>query len=209
VSEGRTLVLLRHGRTAWNHALRVQGQIDVDLDDEGRAQAARVAPVLAALEPALIWCSDLQRTRQTVAPLAAATGLPVTYDRRLREVHLGEREGLTHAEYAVLAPEEFAQFKRGVYDVAPGAETTAQLRERTVAALRDLLAALAPGRTGVAVSHGGAIRVAVGALLGWPDDVFHSLRGLANTGWVVLAEDTLGGRLRLLAYNRTAGDHAP
>ena len=56
----------------------------------------------------------------------------------------------------------------------------------------------------MAVSHGAATRVATGALLGWPDEQFHTLRGLANCGWVVLGEHGDGGPLRLVAYNRTA-----
>jgi len=198
---GRKLVLLRHGRTAWNHARRVQGQIDVSLDDEGRAQAAAVAPVLAALSPTKLWSSDLLRARETTAALVAATGLSATYDARLREFHLGEREGLTHDAYAAVAPDEFALFRRGHYDSAPSAEQTSDVRTRMTAVLHDLLAALAPGEAGIAVSHGAAVRVATGAMLGWPDDQFHTLRGLDNCGWVLLQEQTETRTLHLGAYN--------
>lgn len=199
----RTLVLLRHGRTAFNHALRVQGQLDVELDDVGREQAGVAAQVLAKLGPTLLWSSDLLRARATAAALAEATGLAPTYDARLREFHLGARQGLTHDEYAAADPVEFEQFRRGHYDSAPGAEPVADVRRRMTAALGELLAALAPGETAVAVSHGAAIRVATGALLGWPDDQFHTLRGLSNCGWVVLEEHPEVGGLRLGAYNRT------
>ena len=206
-SQPRTLILLRHGRTAWNHAGRVQGQLEVDLDDVGREQAERVAKVMATLSPSLLWCSDLARTRQTCAPVAAATGLVPTYDARLREFFFGEREGLTHGEYAAAAPEEFEQFRRGHYDACPSAERTSAVEIRTTTVLGELLAVTEPGGTALAVSHGAAIRVATGALLGWPDDAFHTLRGLDNCGWVVLQEhlDLHGvGALRLVAYNRTA-----
>ena len=198
----RRLVLLRHGRTAWNHARRVQGQRDVGLDDVGRAQAEAVAPVLAALSPALLWSSDLVRARDTAAAVAAVTGLDPTYDARLREFSLGEREGLTHEEYTSLAPEEFEAFRLGHYDRAPGAERAAAVRERMGAALGELLAALRPGETAVVVSHGAALRVATAAVLGWPDDQFHTLRGLDNCGWVVLEEHPEVGGLLLRAYNR-------
>ncbi|MDO9496468.1 MAG: histidine phosphatase family protein, partial [Nocardioides sp.] len=184
----RTLVLLRHGRTAWNHALRVQGQLDVDLDDVGREQATAAAEVLAKLGPTQLWSSDLVRARSTAAALAEATGLSPTYDARLREFHLGERQGLTHDEYSELDPVEFEQFRRGHYDSAPGAEPTADVRRRMTEALGELLAALAPGETAIAVSHGAAIRVATGAMLGWPAEQFHTLRGLTNCGWVVLED---------------------
>ncbi len=199
----RTLVLLRHGRTEWNHARRVQGHIDVSLDEEGLAQAKRAAEAIADLAPSLLWCSDLARARETASAVAAATGLEPTDDARLREFSLGEREGLTHDEYAAAAPEEFALFRQGYYDSAPGAEQTASVRTRMTAVLGDLLAALAPGETGVAVSHGAAVRVATGAMLDWPAEQFHTLRGLDNCGWVVLEEHPEAGLLRLGAYNRT------
>jgi broad specificity phosphatase PhoE len=199
----RTLVLLRHGRTAWNHARRVQGQLDVGLDDVGREQALVAAEALAKLGPTLLWSSDLVRARTTAEALAEATGLAPTFDPRLREFHLGERQGFTHEEYAAADPVEFERFRRGHYDSAPGAEPADDVRRRMSAALGELLAALAPGETAVAVSHGAAIRVATGALLGWPDEQFHTLRGLANCGWVVLEEHPEVGALRLAAYNRT------
>ncbi len=156
----RRLVLLRHGRTAWNHARRVQGQQDAELDEVGHAQALAVAPVMAALRPSLLWASDLSRARDTALAVAAATGLEPTYDARLREFSLGEREGLTHDEYAAADAEEFAAFRRGHLDSALGSEPTPAVRERMRAVLGDLLATLAPDQTGVAVSHGAAVRVA-------------------------------------------------
>ena len=85
MTRARTLVLLRHGRTAWNHSGRLQGQRDVGLDDVGHDQARRTAPAIAALAPTLIWSSDLERTRQTVAPIAEACGVTTVFDARLRE----------------------------------------------------------------------------------------------------------------------------
>ncbi len=201
----RRLVLLRHGRTAWNHARRVQGQQDAELDETGHAQALAVAPVMAALQPTLLWASDLSRARDTALAVAAATGLEPTYDARLREFALGEREGLTHDEYAAADAEEYAAFRRGHLDSARGSEPTPAVRERMRAVLGDLLAALGPEETGVAVSHGAAVRVATGAMLGWPDDQFHSLRGLDNCGWVVLEDHPEVDGLHLAAYNRTVG----
>jgi len=201
---GRTLILLRHGRTEWNRIKRVQGQLDVDLDDVGRAQAQAVAPVIAALSPSVLWTSDLRRASDTAAAVAAACALDAVPDKRLREFAVGEREGLTHEEFEAAAPEEFARFREGHLDAARGAESGEEVATRVAAALTDLLGTLDAGQTGVAVSHGGAIRIGLARLLGWPDDLFHSLRGLENCGWAVLCEDGFGGRLRLLAYNRTA-----
>ena len=199
------LVLLRHGRTAWNHAKRVQGQLDAELDDTGHEQAGRAADALKLLQPARLWSSDLVRARDTAGYLARATGLEPAYDARLREFDLGERQGLTHEEYAAIAPEEFELFRQGYYDDAPGAESVADVRARMTAVLGELLAALGPDETGVAVTHGAAARVAIAAMLGWPDDGFHTLRALANCGWAVLGHHPETGDLRLAAYNRVAG----
>ena len=66
------LVLLRHGQTAWNAEGRIQGQLDVEIDETGHAQAAAVAPLLAALRPTTLWSSDSVRARQTAAYVAGS-----------------------------------------------------------------------------------------------------------------------------------------
>ena len=72
----RRLVLLRHGRTAWNAERRFQGQADPPLDDVGRAQAYEVAALVAALEPDLLVSSDALRAMQTAVPIGdLAAGL--------------------------------------------------------------------------------------------------------------------------------------
>ncbi len=201
---GRTLVLLRHGRTAWNHEGRVQGQLDVGLDEVGHGQASAAAASVAALRPVALWCSDLARARETVAPLADLTGLPVTYDKRLRELAVGDLEGLRLGELEARDPAAYRALVRGRHDDVPGAEPTVEARERMTEALGELVAALGPGETGVAVSHGGVIRIATVGLLGWPHDQLHDLRGLHNCHRAELVEDPHDGRLRLRAYNRPA-----
>jgi len=198
----RRLVLLRHGQTAWNAARRVQGQLEAELDDTGHRQAAEAAVVVAAMEPAALWSSDSVRARQTAAYVAKESGLDPTYDARLREYYLADRQGLTHDEYAALAPEEFVAFRRGDFNVVPGGENAEEVSTRVVAALGDLLATIAPGELAVAVSHGAAIRDAVPVLLGWPVSQRAVLYGLDNCGWVELDQAEPGGPLRMRAYNR-------
>lgn len=204
----RRLVLLRHGRTAWNAEGRIQGQLEVDLDDTGHVQAAAVAPVLAALEPVVLWSSDNARARQTAAYVAKETGLEPTYDERLREYFVADWQGRRHADFLDSEIEGeaalFDRFRAGDFDAVPGGETTAEVSARMVAALTDLLATLAPGETGIAVSHGAAIRDAVPVLLGWPATERAALHGLDNCGWVELDQAEPGDRLRLRAYNRVA-----
>jgi probable phosphoglycerate mutase len=203
---GRRLVLLRHGRTAWNATGRAQGQADVELDDHGHAQAAAVAPHLAALQPAALWTSDLARARQTCGYVERATGLAAKADERFREFDVGARQGLTMAGFAERFPVEYDEWVRGEDRVrVPGAEVTEDVEARMVPALRECLESLAAGETGVVVTHGACLKVATIGLLGWPQAMAASLRGVDNCGWAVLAELEVGGRLRLEGYNQLAG----
>ncbi len=197
----RTLVLLRHGRTEWNHVRRAQGHADVPLDEVGRAQAAAVAPTVAKLAPSRLWSSDLARATQTASYLAAACGLPVEEDPRLREFSVGERTGLTWEESVT----RFPWIGRGVglgqrLAGVPGAETDEDVLARIVPAVEDCLAALGPGTTGVVVTHGAALKVALAGLLGWPQDVARTLVALDNCHWTTLVAPPGGGPARLLAY---------
>jgi probable phosphoglycerate mutase len=199
------LVLARHGRTAWNLEGRAQGHTDVGLDDLGRAQAAAMAPYLALMEPTRLFSSDLARARETVAEVAAVTGLEVVYDARLREFDVGERAGLTVPEFAARFPDEHAAWSSGhITGLVPGAETPAEVVARMVPALREIWESTPAGETTVVLSHGACLKVALVAFLGWPEEVGTSLRGLDNCGWVVLEADAAGRGIRLSSYNETA-----
>ncbi|MDN5896103.1 MAG: histidine phosphatase family protein [Nocardioides sp.] len=201
---GRRLILLRHGRTAWNVIGRGQGHTDVELDGIGHEQAAAAAPVVAAYQPSMLWSSDLARARQTTAYVAKETGLDPRFDERFREFDLGQRTGLTMEEYAEQFPVEYADFTAGRFTAVPGGETVEELSRRFGSGLADLLISLAAGETGLLVTHGAALKVAIMHLLGWPGDHGSGLQGLDNCGWVLLDELHDGGRFRLSAYNLTA-----
>ena len=94
----RRIILLRHGQTDYNVDGRMQGHLDSHLTPTGHDQAAAAAPVLAALEPDRLISSDLRRAVDTAELVGAACGLPVKYDPRLRETHLGLWQGHTVAE---------------------------------------------------------------------------------------------------------------
>ena len=200
----RRLVLLRHGRTAWNLEGRAQGHTDVTLDDTGRAQAAAAAPYLALLRPAALWTSDLARARETASYVEAATGLMATPDPRVREFDVGERAGLTVPEFAAKYPEAHALWASGhITGGVPGAETVEEVAARMVPALREMLGSLEPGTTGIVVTHGACLKISLVALLGLPTEADEAIFVMDNCGWATIAEHR-SGRLRLSSYNETA-----
>ena len=95
---------MRHGRTEWNAARRFQGQSDIPLSEEGRAQAGATAAALASVPLEAIVSSDLSRALETARAIAALHGLEVASDPRLREFAFGEWEGLTWDEIVARFP---------------------------------------------------------------------------------------------------------
>lgn len=180
------LLLWRHGRTAANAGARLQGQIDIPLDEVGGWQArTATAALLARYEPTVIVSSDLLRARATAEHLARATGLPVTIDPRLRERGFGEWEGMTGGEIEARWPGAFEAWRLGGDPSGVGAETRADVAARLHVAVEEHAAAAGPDDTLVVVSHGAAISLAVGALLGQTAS-WRGVVGLHNAHWAEL-----------------------
>jgi broad specificity phosphatase PhoE len=181
----RRILLLRHGRTAWNAQRRFQGQADPPLDEVGRVQAYEVAGIVAALRPDLLVSSDAMRAMQTAAIVAEVAGLPVTPEPRLRERGLGHWEGLTRDEVALKFPDEFADWAAGRDVSRRGGETRDEVAARALSAFRAL-----PGvATTVVVTHSATAMALTNALLGIRQSN-HPLGPLANCHWSELyAED--------------------
>ena len=95
-----TLLLVRHGETAWNAEHRIQGHLDIPLSPSGIQQAARLAKRLAGTPIDAIYSSELVRAWLTAEPLAACVGVPIVAETRLRERSFGIFEGLTLDEIA-------------------------------------------------------------------------------------------------------------
>jgi broad specificity phosphatase PhoE len=192
---GRRLVMWRHGQTAWNLEGRFQGTTDIPLTETGVAQARRAARLLAGLQPDAIVSSDLQRAAATAAELAAITGLDITYDEGLRETYAGVWQGLTHPEINERFGDEYAAWKRGEPVRRGGGELETEVADRAAPVLLRAAEKLPDGGILVVVSHGGAIRTAIGRLLGLDPFTWESLGGLSNCCWSVLGEGARGWRL--------------
>ena len=189
----RRLVVIRHGETLDNASGVWQGHRDSELSPIGLAQAEKAAPGLAAYDPQLVVTSDLRRAAVTAEQIGRSSGLPVRVDARLREVDVGEWQGLTSAAVRTRDPELLARMGRGE-DVRRGrtGETVAELASRVRAALNDVIASLEPGRVAVVVCHGVAARAGVASLVGVDQmQAQQVLWGLDNCHWAVLAEASL------------------
>ncbi len=189
----RRLVVVRHGETLDNAAGIWQGLKDSELSPVGLAQADKAAPAVAAYQPEVVVASDLARARVTAERVGAAAGMPVRLDPRLREIDVGEWQGVTTAEVRNRDPELLAEMGRGA-DVRRGrtGETVAELATRVRAALDDVIVALSPGRVAVVVGHGVAARAGVASLVGLDQmQAQQVLWGLENCHWAVLAEASL------------------
>ena len=156
------LVIVRHGASASLVPGKpfdlVGGHSDPPLSEVGAAQAELIAARLRGEPLKAVFVTPLQRTAQTAAPLARATGLePVVMDD-LREVHLGDWEG---GEYRIRLTERDPVAMRALieerWDVIPGGEPMDSLADRVGRGLEQMLAAIGPGAAGVAVLHGGVI----------------------------------------------------
>jgi probable phosphoglycerate mutase len=199
----RRLVMLRHGQTEYNAGSRMQGQLDTELSDLGREQAASAAEALAKRHPLLIISSDLRRALDTAVALGDRCGQPVSIDTRLRETHLGDWQGMTHLEVDGVAPGARLAWRDDARWAPHGGESRVDVAERSVPLVRELVeqqpdwGVAEPDRPVVLVAHGGLIAALTAALLGLPVETWRVLGGMGNASWVQLA-----------GHTRTDGDPA-
>lgn len=204
-----TLVLWRHGQTDYNLAGRVQGRVDIALNDTGRAQAAAAAPGLAALGPSRVVSSPLERAHGTARELGALTGLPVTIDDGLLERSFGVWEGLDRAAMEKGWPEEFALWRGGGDPVGVGVETRAHAAERVGGALARIADDAPEDATVVVAAHGAAITLGTTHLLGLDPAGWFGLRGLDNCHHATLRRTDRAPGWVLVEWNAGGGDTEP
>jgi probable phosphoglycerate mutase len=212
----RRLVMLRHGQTEFNAGSRMQGQLDTDLTDLGRAQAVAAAEVLAKRQPLAIVSSDLRRAYETAMSLGERCGMPVQVDTRLRETHLGDWQGLTHHQVDDIAPGARLAWRDDARWAPHGGESRIDVADRSRPLVAELVAgepewgADEPERPVVLVAHGGLIAALTAALLDLPVDSWPVLGGMGNASWAQLSghgaadADLDGLRWRLDVWNASA-----
>ncbi|OBG29788.1 glucosyl-3-phosphoglycerate phosphatase [Mycobacterium sp. 852002-51057_SCH5723018] len=214
----RRLVMLRHGQTDFNLGSRMQGQLDTELSELGRAQAVAAAEVLGKLQPLLIVSSDLRRAYDTAIKLGERTGLKVRVDDRLRETHLGDWQGMTHAEVDAEAPGARLAWREDATWAPHGGESRVDVAARSLPVIAELMSgepewgdANQPDRPVVLVAHGGLIAALSAALLRLPVANWPILGGMGNASWVQLSGHSGGPgtdfedvRWRLDVWNASA-----
>jgi probable phosphoglycerate mutase len=159
--EPTRILAIRHGETAWNVDTRLQGHLDIPLNDVGLRQAEHLARSLVQRDAIdAIYASDLSRAHTTANAIAQAMGKTVNTHAGLRERHFGAFQGRTFAEIEVELPDHAWHWRKRTPDWTPpdGGESLLVLRDRIVATVNEL-AVRHPGQQIVLVAHGGVLDI--------------------------------------------------
>ena len=168
------ILLARHGETDHNvQPQRVQGWIDIPLNDRGREQAAELAAAVRGEGSTVVYSSHLARARETAEIVAEALGVAVVVDERLAESRRGTWEGRLLDEIERDDPELWAAWRRGGAAFRfPGGESLQEHADRVAGALEDIRGGQLPA---LAICHGGTIRCAFALQNPRGLDAFHEL----------------------------------
>ena len=202
----RRLILVRHGESVYNADARIQGQRCEGLSELGHSQAKATAAALAATYPdARLVMSDLQRTRETMAPLAAALAREPDEDARLRERSFGDWEGRLRVEVERDDPDRWARWVGGEDVIGEiGGESRTQLIDRVVPVFERLLIGMADDEVTIAVTHGGPVWHGLHRMLGLDQPI---LGGVRNCSITELGADVGAERPLLRSWNEVG--HLP
>ena len=151
------IIAIRHGETAWNVDTRIQGQLDIGLNETGRWQAHRVAEALSSEPIQAIYASDLLRAWDTARAISSATRGALHRHEGLRERGFGDFQGKTFVEIEAMWPEQAQRWRqRDPQWSPPGGETLLQVSERIIRTTTELAAQHVGGQI-VLVAHGGVM----------------------------------------------------
>ena len=153
------ICLVRHGETEWNAERRIQGQIDIGLNETGRRQAAAAGRWLRTAGIVALYSSDLKRAWVTAQTIGEALALVPEAVPQMRERRYGIFEGLTYAEAQARHPDGYAAFegRNAAYDFENG-ESLRDMYARVTGKLRELAAAH-NGQNIAVVLHGGVLDI--------------------------------------------------
>ncbi len=165
-ASARTLVVVRHGMTDWNAEDRLQGHLDIPLNEEGVRQARGLCATVRSYRFDHIYSSPLLRARQTVE--IVAKNREISYDWRIAEINHGVWQGLTKEEIASRWPEEWRLWRESPASYTPdGGESLFELEQRIHRFLSE-----AKGSTILCVTHGQVIQTIFSLLCRRPPEEF-------------------------------------
>jgi len=170
-----TVFLIRHGETPLTPLKKFSGDgpLNPQLTEVGLAQAELVAAAVAKLDPEIILASPLNRTKQTAAALARATGLAVNYDDAWLECSFGIWDGLSIDEVKEKYPVDYHSWLCSTGFAPPQGESYDALAVRIDEALEQIVA-MYPGQRVAVITHNGAVKTAAKLAIGAPaDSIFH------------------------------------
>lgn len=212
-NHARFITLVRHGRTRYNAEHRLQGQIDIPLDEVGQWQVAQTADELRRLyvdsapeKSQLVVASTLGRAQQTAHAFADALGLDVHIDERVQERNFGELEGMPVSEMQQRWPEDFESWRNfGDGELNHGAEPKSAVGERGAQAVDEWAHSVRSDTDLFVFSHGAWINQTVQTLMGWSEfhKDFADLVSMRNGFWArLMLFDMPDGteRYRLMDY---------
>jgi probable phosphomutase (TIGR03848 family) len=168
-----TILLVRHGQTPTTGKVLPGRAPGLHLADTGRTQAESVAARLAGFEIAALYCSPLERTVETAAPIAEAFGLEAVHEPGLLECDFGEWTGAELTELYKLPEWSSVQRAPSTFRF-PGGESFPEMQYRIVTAIERIRTAH-EGKTVVCVSHADPIKAAVSYALGTHLDLFQRI----------------------------------
>jgi probable phosphoglycerate mutase len=153
------ICFVRHGETDWNIEKRIQGHIDIPLNQKGRTQALAMGFSAAHHRFDALYSSDLGRAMDTARAIGECEGLELRLLPQLRERNFGIFQGLTAAEGAQRHPEAHARYvaRDPDYDFGNG-ESMHAFIARIMAGV-DWIVRQHPGETVCAVTHGGVLDI--------------------------------------------------
>ena len=194
--------VVRHGETDWNKLGRFQGHTDISLNDRGLSQARETAVASEDWGYTAIYSSPLVRTVQVAEEIAKVTPMLVSQEPGLKELSLGDLEGVTGEEMRNDWPDLFAAWRTEPEKMSmPNGESLGELRDRTWQVILDIEQKHSSDDSIVVISHNFAIRSIINELLGMPLAYFHRMS--LNLASVCTFDSDERGR-RLTGYNSTS-----
>lgn len=160
------LILVRHGKSSWNHLGKWTGLTDVDLVEEGINEAKKTGDLLKGIDLHVAHTSMLKRTEQTLNAIKESLGVSNLDTKRheaLNERDYGIYTGKNKWEVQKeVGDEEFQKIRRGFDTLIPEGETLKDVHQRVVPYYENHVKPdLLKGKNVIVVAHGNSLRALV------------------------------------------------